>query len=274
MGNIRTRADLTIDENGSCPLELDEVYGGGNEAYMAGNAGITLGCISYLREIYGGAKNADVGSDVTLTITSGHFDRVFGGNNIGGKIMGSITVNIEETGCNPITIGELYGCGNQAAYNVNDKTGGTPSADPVINIKSFTSIGNVFGGGLGSSARVTGNPIVNINEVVGANATTASTYAGTTRTMRDGTQVELPAHTSGTIGAIGTIYGGGNAAPVVGNTFVNIGTAETISYISGNDHSAKTVKGVSITGNVFGGGLGETASVSGNTNVQVGRKIQ
>ena len=274
LGNIRTRADLTIDENGSCPLELDEVYGGGNEAYMAGNAGITLGCISYLREIYGGAKNADVGSDVTLTITSGHFDRVFGGNNIGGKIMGSITVNIEETGCNPITIGELYGCGNQAAYNVNDKTGGTPSADPVINIKSFTSIGNVFGGGLGSSARVTGNPIVNINEVVGANATTASTYAGTTRTMRDGTQVELPAHTSGTIGAIGTIYGGGNAAPVVGNTFVNIGTAETISYISGNDHSAKTVKGVSITGNVFGGGLGETASVSGNTNVQVGRKIQ
>lgn len=274
LGNIRTRADLTIDENGSCPLELDEVYGGGNEAYMAGNAGITLGCISYLREIYGGAKNANVGSDVTLTITSGHFDRVFGGNNIGGKIMGSITVNIEETGCNPITIGELYGCGNQAAYNVNDKTGGTPSADPVINIKSFTSIGNVFGGGLGSSARVTGNPIVNINEVVGANATTASTYAGTTRTMRDGTQVELPAHTSGTIGAIGTIYGGGNAAPVVGNTFVNIGTAETITYVSGNDHSAKTVKGVSITGNVFGGGLGETASVSGNTNVQVGRKIQ
>lgn len=274
LGNIRTRADLTIDENGSCPLELDEVYGGGNEAYMAGNAGITLGCISYLREIYGGAKNADVGSDVTLTITSGHFDRVFGGNNIGGKIMGSITVNIEETGCNPITIGELYGCGNQAAYNVNDKTGGTPSADPVINIKSFTSIGNVFGGGLGSSARVTGNPIVNINEVVGANATTASTYAGTTRTMRDGTQVELPAHTSGTIGAIGTIYGGGNAAPVVGNTFVNIGTAETITYVSGNDHSAKTVKGVSITGNVFGGGLGETATVSGNTNVQVGRKIQ
>ena len=58
------------------------------------------------------------------------------------------------------------------------------------------------------------------------------------------------------------------------DTFVNIGTAETITYVSGNDHSAKTVKGVSITGNVFGGGLGETASVSGNTNVQVGRKIQ
>ena len=264
LGNVRTSATVNLDEGGSCPLEIDEVYGGGNEAYMAGGGNIVLGCISYLRELYGGAKNANVGSDVSLTITSGHFDRVFGGNNIGGDINGSITVNIEETGCNPITIGELYGCGNNAAYS-------TPSgkSDPTVNIKSFTSIGRVFGGGLGTSATVTGNPMVKINEIVGARATTASSYAGTTRTMPDGTTVALPTHESGKIGAIGTVFGGGNAAEVRGNTNVHIGTESTISYVSGSDHAEKSVVGADIRGNVFGGG--NEAAVTGNTDVAIGK---
>ena len=264
LGNVRTSATVNLDEGGSCPLEIDEVYGGGNEAYMAGGGNIVLGCISYLREIYGGARNANVGSDVSLTITSGHFDRVFGGNNIGGDINGSITVNIEETGCNPITIGELYGCGNNAAYS-------TPSgkSDPTVNIKSFTSIGRVFGGGLGTSATVTGNPTVKINEIVGARATTASSYAGTTRTMPDGTTVALPTHESGKIGAIGTVFGGGNAAEVRGNTNVHIGTESTISYVSGSDHAEKSVVGADIRGNVFGGG--NEAAVTGNTDVAIGK---
>ncbi len=283
LGNVRTSATVNLDEAGSCPLEIDEVYGGGNEAYMAGGGNIILGCITYLKEIYGGARNADVGSNVSLTITSGHFDRVFGGNNQGGKIKGSITVNIEETGCHPITIGELYGCGNAAAYSVNDKDGG-PAADPVINIKSFTSIGRVFGGGLGTGAVVTGNPTVNINEIVGAGANNMDwTYHQTTKTeggetlpdagkaitLSDGSSVTMPTHSSGKIGAIGTVFGGGNAAKVIGNTNVNIGTLSTITYVSGSDHADKTVVGVDIRGNVYGGG--NQADVTGNTNVVVGR---
>ena len=270
LGNVRTTAQVNLDDDGnpSCPLVINEVYGGGNEAYMDGNANINLGCISYLREIYGGSRDANVGSDVVLTITSGHFDRVFGGNNKGGEIRGSITVNIEETGCHPITIGELYGCGNQAAYSVMD--GGSQSADPVVNIKSFTSIGRVFGGGLGEEAEVTGNPTVNINERVGVNANSDSAYPGTELTLSDNTKVTLPAHMKGAIGAIGTVYGGGNAAPVTGNTTVKIGTEATVTYVSG-DRSTAAVEGANITGNVFGGGLGSTASVSGNTDVKVGR---
>lgn len=265
-GNVREVAVAMLDEGGDCDLVIEEIYGGGNEAYMEGKGSINLGCVTYMKEVYGGAKNAPVGNDVELTITSGHFDRVFGGNNIGGAINGSITVNIEETGCNPITIGELYGCGNAAAYT-------TPAgkSQPTINIKSCTSIGRVFGGGFGSTAGVTGSPVVNINEVVGENSTTASTYAGTTRTLKDGTTVTLPPHTSGAIGAIGTVYGGGNAAQVTGNTTVHIGTQPTISYVSGNDHSAKTVIGANITGNVFGGGLGSSAVVTGNTDVVIGK---
>ena len=173
-------------------------------------------------------------------------------------------MNIEETGCNPITIGELYGCGNQAAYVT---PAGKP--DPTLNLKSFTSIGRVFGGGLGEGAVVKGNPTVNINLVVGENATVASTYPGTTINYKDGSSVTLPTHASGAIGAIGIVFGGGNAAEVQGNTNVSIGTQETISYESGSDHSAKTVVGADIRGNVFGGG--NQAKVTGNTNVAVGK---
>lgn len=262
-GDIRISAEIAIDKASDCSLNVTEAYGGGNEAYLEGNAKIVLGCIDFLQEIYGGAKNADVGGDIELTITSGHFDRVFGGNNLGGTIEGSITVNIEETGCNPITIGELYGCGNAAAYSTPD---GKP--DPTINIKSFTSIGRVFGGGLGEGAVVTGNPTMNINEVVGANASMTSSYAGSTRTLSDNTTVTLPVHAEGEIGAIGTVFGGGNAAAVNGNTNVYVGTEPTITYVSKTTEPIPVV-GVDIRGNVYGGG--NAADVTGSTNVVIGQ---
>ena len=80
----------------------------------------------------------------------------------------------------------------------------------------------------------------------------------------------LPAHESGAIGAIGTVFGGGNAAEVIGNTNVNIGTEATIKYTSdAASDPARTVKGADIRGNVFGGG--NQAKVTGNTNVVVGK---
>ncbi len=110
----------------------------------------------------------------------------------------------------------------------------------------------------------------------------------------------IPSHTANAIGAIGTVFGGGNAAKVDGNTFVNIGTENyipitvaagspvqgfytrsgegtesspyTYSAASGTAAGNKTyynkVVGVDIRGNVFGGG--NAADVAGNTNVTIG----
>lgn len=262
-GNVCSAAVAFLDEaDDKCLLHIDDVYGGGNEAYMEGYAQIKLGCITSLAVIYGGSKRANVGGDIVLNITSGHFDRIFGGNNESGLINGSITVNIEETGCHPITIGELYGCGNQAPYI-------TPAgkSDPTVNVKSFTSIGRIFGGGLGKGAVVTGNPTVNINEVVGARAYSPWEYPGKTITFNEG-DVTLPEHTAGAIGVIGEVFGGGNAADVKGNTTVNIGTAETVDYVSTAEKGIK-VEGANILGNVYGGG--NNADVSGKANVVVGR---
>ena len=133
-------------------------------------------------------------------------------------------------------------------------------------MKSFTSIGRIFGGGYGEGAVVTGNPTIYIDEIDGKFAN--EEYDGETKTI-SGNDVTLPAHAANAIGAIGTVFGGGNAADVEGNPNVYIGTKSTISYVSGDDHAEKAVKGVNITGNVFGGG--NAAVVTGDTNVVIGR---
>lgn len=273
-GNVVTESLAYVDNANICELNVGGIYGGGNEAYMDGDSKIELGCIEKLEEIYGGARNADVKGDINLTISSGHFDRVFGGNNIGGTINGSITVTIEETGCNPITIGELYGCGNQAAYT-------TPEGkdDPIINLKSFTSIGNVFGGGLGDSAVVTGNPTVNINVAsIGANANRENwSYNGSTINFGNDYIVQLPVHEKGKIGVIGTVYGGGNAAAVIGSTTVNMTNGIVENTVFGGGNAADVEGSTSVTildgtigGNVYGGG--NAGDVTGKTKVQIGKQ--
>ncbi len=267
------------DENPQiCAFNVDNVYGGGNEAYLSGSSEIILNCIEGLDEIYGGSRMADIDDDVNLHILSGTFGKVFGGNEESGAISGSITVTIEESGCLPIKIGELYGGGNRAPYSVYGyevdefdqvirdaygrpvlKTSGTKLYnDPVINIVSATEIGSVFGGGLGSTAVIHGSPEININMVEG-------TLNGVYRYVESNSNPEnkpydstLPEYIGPTLelGKIGYVYGGGNQAPVYGNTVVYIAT--------------ETGKNAYILNNVYGGG--NQADVSGTTTVTVGNQ--
>ena len=267
-GNVRKTAITLLEEKMDgesaplCPFQVEEVYGGGKSAPMDADAKMLMECIPGLRAAYGGAEAADIQGGVTLTITNGRFDRVFGGNNISGTIRGPIVVNIEETGCKPIIIGELDGGGNLAGYSVYGynsdgsliQSGATPLYDsPVVNVKSFTSIGSVFGGGYGSTATMVGSPTVNINVVEGAHKTTV--IGENAKTYDDENGFPIPSHASGKIGAINNVFGGGNSAKVIGNTQVNIGTEEGT--------------GADIRGNVYGGG--NNAEVTGNTNVQIGK---
>jgi hypothetical protein len=274
---------------------------------MDAEAKLLMACIPGLEAVYGGAEAADVRGNVTLNITNGTFDRVFGGNNLSGTISGSITVNVEEIGCKPVKIGELYGGGNEAGYSVygydsNGKpveSGTTPLYnDPQVNVMSFTSIGNIYGGGYGSGATMVGNPTVNINvaygryynddeSVVGENAKTPNNYP-------------IPSHATGKIGAISNVFGGGNAAKVIGNTTVNVGTLSEVYvvkqvtvgddvsslYIRNNNgtyskasgtaqdgttyYEEQDVIGADIRGNVYGGG--NNAEVTGDTHVVIGEK--
>ncbi|UKK62019.1 chitobiase/beta-hexosaminidase C-terminal domain-containing protein [Prevotella communis] len=299
-GNVRKSAVTLLDENSGCDFCVDEAYGGGKSAPMDAEAKLLMACIPGLKAAYGGARAADIQGDVVLNITNGTFDRIFGGNNESGTIRGSIVVNIEETGCRPLIIGELYGGGNLAGYSkygykkVDDvwlpreaKDGQEPgtvlAADPQVNVRSFTSIGSIYGGGYGETAVMVGNPHVNINVTEGKYA--ANGYEGTEKTI-DGHQVIIPPHVQGKIGAIQNVYGGGYGAKVDGDTYVNIGTqvgesivfntpftktVNNIEVITTSEDRTHEVKGVDIRGSIYGGGYGSTAVVTGNTNVQIGK---
>ncbi len=269
-GNVRETAITLLEEKAEkdgvtpcCPFNVGEVYGGGKSADMDADAKMYMACIPGLTAAYGGAEAADIQGDVTVNITNGRFERVFGGNNKSGTIRGAIEVNIEETGCKPIIIGQLYGGGNLASYSVYGykKVNGTWVAreasdglepgiakkfdDPVVNAKSFTSIGEIYGGGYGSTATMVGSPTVNINvgmgdkadsnieeRTIGTETVRVSKHTGESLTINEGeedeTSVEIPLHKENAIGAIGKVFGGGNEAKVMGDTQVNIGTQEYV----------------------------------------------
>ena len=340
LGNIREASVAMLDELSRCELHVDGIYGGGREAYMEGKTSVEMGCITGMTAIYGGSENADVGSDVHLNITSGHFDKVFGGNNKGGRIFGSITVNIEQTGCVPITIGELYLGGNNAPYSVfgygdevpnqNIGTDQNPELvthyeplegdenhqqlydDPILHIRSFQSIGTVFGGGNGKLARMVADPTVEINVTDGW---VNGQYGGGKDEFDDYTGVPQMLDANG---VIGTVFGGGNEAEVVGNTNVLIGDSlnvnatlnsmselykkigddglkrgnilmtksiqdgvkkVTYTIVDDENHQVEgttpitvdvkpKVNGVTITGNVYGGG--NQADVTNSATIQLG----
>ena len=313
LGNVREVAVTLLDGQETCDFQIDEAYGGGKSAPMDGAAQLVMACIPGLKAAYGGAEEADINDNVTLNITNGTFDRVFGGNNVQGTIRGKITVNIEETGCHPIIIGQLYGGGNQAPYTATN-----PEDGPTLNIKSFTSIGDVYGGGYGKTAKVTGDTHVNINvglgdfagqdvdeDLMGPNKPiTFTEYLRNTDVEETDKQygafimkkdehgddtnerdyqtptiyVTRPLHEPNRIGAIQNVFGGGNQAKVVGSTYVNIGTEDTVTLETKMDDTKEgedkrvvlEVKGADIRGNVYGGG--NQAEVTGSTNVVIGKK--
>jgi len=307
-GNVRQTAVTLLDEAGGCEFCVDEAYGGGKSAEMDAEAQLLMACIPGLQAVYGGAEAADVRGNVTLNITNGTFDRVFGGNNVSGTISGAITINVEEIGCKPVKIGQLYGGGNQAGYSVYGydsegkpvESGTTPLYnDPQVNVKSFTSIGKVFGGGFGSGATMVGNPTVNVNEVYGKYYNDDVSVVGENAKTPNG--YPIPSHAKGKMGAISEIFGGGNAAKVIGNTTVNIGTQSEVyvvkqvtsgatlpdgCYTRNDDgtydsatgtasadityYEKKDVLGADIRGNVYGGG--NEAEVTGNTEVVIGQR--
>ena len=288
LGNVRGGTSLKRKDSNTCTLKIGAIYGAGQEAPMDGDVNIILECMpkEYVAQVFGGAKNATINGNVSLTVTSGKYGQVFGGNNIGGSINGSITVNVYEDGCEPLIIGELYGGGYNAPYSIwgcNDEDGdgtwtpNTPAGNPhvpetdnaiSVNVFSCTSVGKVFGGGFGAPAKVVGNTHVWINTMQGIVSGKKQKYS---------TEPDV------LIGKIGQVYGGGNAAPIKGDVTIDIGTATVnkehstgedaenigVRIIDGTDYlDATSNTTTSITAGIYGGGF--SADVDGNVTLNIG----
>ena len=154
--------------------------------------------------IYGGANRNTIYGTVDIDIDNGNVNGVvYGGSNIEGNITGSTLIDVS---------------GGQLGVKSDDQS------------HDYTSTDTLFGGGLGSSTKVNGRTLININDK------------------------------NNNLNVYGNIYGGSSLGTISGNVHINIKDI----YSSSNT--------VSITGNVFGGGKGESgtaALVSGNVNVNV-----
>lgn len=317
-GAIRSSSAVYVNkstETGACPMKLGEVYGGGNLA--DGNAGdITIGCtgtwttghdshnsttnrIGYELEgigtVYGGANRAGINNNIVLNIKSGIIENVFGGNNTDGNISGTITVNIEKdnSACGWY-VGNVYGGGNLASYSYS-------GSYPQVNIKNGTVSGDVFGGGLGASAKVKSNPVVTVGDpsnnayeaIVSGNvygggsaAMVGDTVSGGTVSSSNSTTVRIQKNNS----QVTKVFGGGKEAGVTGTTGVTItdGTINggvyggcdsqgnvtgkiTVDVKGGTLGSAANLALASpVTVDVYGGGFGASTTTSGDVEVNIG----
>ena len=288
--------DVTLNVNkqtesghSSCPMKINEVYGGGNMA--AGNAGtVNIGCTGTLETlgsgehygiekegityVYGGANKAGINNDIVLNINSGIVENVFGGNNTSGNISGTITVNIEKnnsaTCATDWYIGNVYGGGNLASYSNSGNY-------PAVNIKNGTVSGDVFGGGLGASAKVRSNPVVTIGDLGTASyvaTVNGNVYGGGSAAMV-GDTAQATASTNNTTvlfqknnSSATKVFGGGMAAGVTGTTGVTIADGTITGGVYGGCDSEGDVKG-KVTVNVKGGTLGSAANLAFTTPVTV-----
>ena len=282
MGTIGGTINVDIDRGtGACPMVITEVYGGGN--FAASNAGnITIGCTGassseYIDYVYGGANRADIDGDIVLNITGGRINHAFGGNNNSGTISGDITVNVEwaTPACSDQYLGDVYGGGNLAAHNGN----------PAVNIKNGTAT-NVFGGGKGATAVVTGNPSVTIGDITNASyvaIVSGNVYGGGDAAAVTG-NTTVTYNDNNASSSVANLFGGGNAAGISGTTTVTMTSGKVTTGLYGGCNTEGTVGGditVALNGGtvgvdgtttdvVYGGGFGHNTATGGDIAVTLG----
>ena len=235
---------------------LDEVYGGGNKALVTQNT-----------------KKDEVYLFENATVKN-----AFNGGNEAG-IEGNQTVTpraIYAKGA--IITGSLYGGSNQDG----------PLTETHVYCMEDAVIGNVFGGGFGQDAKVTGEtannpttgeklPSCNVN--IDSSLIQGSLYGGGNAGQVDGkTDVKIANST-----IQNCVYGGGKAATVK-ETFVDIDNSAIYNNVYGggedgavvtdepanantNKYSTNIIFENSQAGNIFGGGKGQTATVNLSTSI-------
>ena len=237
------------------------------EGGVFGGASLNDGCSSNIY-IYGGiveggiygGSNASGGmfNDVNVQILGGQVGTATAAANVHGgglgsgtRVFGSVDVTVGKSGATDgATIyGDVYGGSAEGTVNIDTLNVIPTGSVTNVTLNVGTVNGNVYGGGLGTSAHaadVFGPVQVNVNggtvdNVFGCNNTKGAPKNTVDVNMTGGLVDEC-------------VYGGGNAAAY---------TAPA------NETLDVTISGGEVKKNVFGGGLGSSAVVTGNTNVKV-----
>lgn len=297
QGSVRNSVvTISHDDNTGCPEDIDEYFGGGNEADITGDIATTIECGAKFRSVYGGSNKADITGNVTLNINGGTIENVYGGSKgetdpgesarqglrdtAAANITGNVTLNIyggtikRAFGGSNIN-GNITGwirvnvdwkestCDQQldtvfGGSNLAAYTPTTPGDYPEVNIKNVntSTIKDVFGGGLGQPAVVTSNPKVTIGV-----PTDDSKRVTVTNVFGGGDLADVVGTTTVLVqksnSRVTYLYGGGNADTVGGTqVFVTAGTIDTLFGGGRGDNTSGNVKRAKVKGN-------DTVSISG-----------
>lgn len=285
-GVIQGSINIDVDNESGCGLDADEFFCGGNFVDIIGGLTTTILCSDGMEiaNLYGGCNQAEISGDVVLNVYGGIYtnvfggskgrlpetngpddegisadihgrvflnlyggtiENVFGGSNVRGNIDDRIVVNVLDVeGPCPLYITNIYGGSNLTSYTPENAT----ITSPLVNVvhAKYGISGNVFGGSKGLvdiPATVNANPRVNLGYDSDMIDNTNNTYLGTY--VNDYSALLQSPRSI----VAGSVFGGCDAAQVIGNTAV---------YLRNRSK---------VFGNVYGGGnMGE---VTGNTLVIV-----
>ena len=276
-----------------CENTIERVFGGGDAA-AAPHVETNLygGRFDY---IFGGGNGEDQAANITgnvnLNVHGGSIGHLFGGSNTSGSIGGQTNVLVDNTGACDEYIAEFFGGGNMVPINGNVNT----------TIGCGTHFGDVYGGS--NKANITGH--VKLNVIGG---TFKNIFGGSKGVIADPANniAAVEANIDGNVtlnlfGGIvakknnegGNVFGGSNYnGNITGKITVNVlDTTDCQAFTAVNLYGAGNLTAytptssaiespevniihikdtTSISGNVYGGGLGASATVSANPKVTIG----
>ncbi len=265
--------EASIDTNTTLNISggtITNIYGGSNVDGSVPESNITING-GTTTTLYGGNNMGGTTTESKIVINTGKINKVFGGGNQAETTTSNITLNnninvidyiygggnlaevkTTNVNINAGKVGYIYGGGNQAGVETTnvDIDGGTASY--------------VFGGSNQNGDVETSNIIVKNNPIIG------EIYGGNNA---GGNTDDIYIKTYG--GTVNNIYGGGNEADsgttnlVIKDTYIN----QEI-YGGGKDgkllgSATTTITDSKILLSVYSGGKGETATVFGNTTINI-----
>lgn len=249
---------LIIDEGVFCRNILATRYitivGGAKSGTLEEDSNVTVKS-GYFRNIFGGNYNGTFKGTSTVNFLGGYVDNMIAGGTFMGNFEGTSTVNI---GGDAVVVYSASGSGVQGGNCGSGNDPYTFKGDIYLNLYGKARINqNVYGTSRWSNVTTTGDVYITIKDdaFVYQNLY-AGGYAGT---LNGNTSVVMDG------GWVGVNLSGGNRGGTVnGNTYLEINGGQ-INYYATNIHSSVSDPAGSY--NTSGGGL--TGSVTGNTTVKI-----
>ena len=225
---------------------IDQVFGGGNKDGDILQTNLVMqhsgSCDDLINEIFGGSNESELSGEIVTTIacSDGNYNEIYGGAN-NANIMGNVTLNIEGS-----TITRVFG-GSKGSPNTNG-----------ANILAYTQAYVDQHPGLGLTAGEGGNVTLNlyggtINEAFGGSDVNGNIQGVITVNVLD---------KEGTCALdVNTIYGGSNQTPATALDPTISSPVINVVHIAQEEGIRNTV---------FGGGNGNTATMTSNPVVNIG----